>query len=132
MKHVEEKRKAVRTDVLVPCKVQESSGRERLVRVIDLSLEGGKIVCASGSTNINLKANITMTFFEEVLISEIDEKTGKSYDRIQMQGCTPVAGEIVRWFSRNNDTSVKVYGVKFSHSIDYGHYIRRIIADSSH
>ena len=49
MEHVTEKRKSVRTGVLVPAKVQESNGRERLVRVTDLSLEGCRIVCASGA-----------------------------------------------------------------------------------
>ena len=131
MEHVKEKRKAVRTEVLVPAKVQESNGRERLVRVLDLSLEGCKIVCASGSHNINLKANITITFFEEQLIKETDSN-GIERDKIILQGCTPVAASVVRWFSRNSDTSIKVYGVRFSHSIDYSHYIRKIIADSSH
>lgn len=132
MEHVTEKRKSVRTPCFIPAKVSEVTGRERLVRVTDLSLEGCKIVCASGSTNINLKSDITITFFEEKLVSKTDEETGKSYDKIQMVGVTPVAGTIQRWFSRNPDSSVRVYGIKFSHSIDYSHYIRKIIADSSH
>ena len=115
----------------MPAKVQESNGRERLVRVLDLSLEGCKIVCASGSHNINLKANITITFFEEQLTKEMDSN-GVERDKIILVGATPVAGEIIRWFSRNSDTSVKVYGVKFSHSLDHTHPARKIIADSSH
>ena len=131
MDHVQEKRKSVRTDVLVPAKVQEQNGRERLVRVLDLSLEGCKIICASGSNNINLKANITITFFEEQLTKETDSH-GVDRDKIILVGAVPLAGEIIRWFSRNNDTSVKVYGVKFSHSVDWTHPVRKIIADSSH
>ena len=131
MEHVTEKRRSVRTSVLVPAKVQESNGRERLVRVTDLSLEGCKIVCASGSKTINLKANVTITFFEEKLIKETDSN-GVEHDKIQLVGATPVAGEIIRYFSKNNDNSIRVYGVKFSHSLDHTHPARKIIADSSH
>lgn len=131
MDHIREKRRSVRTQVLVPAKVQESNGRERIVRVTDLSLEGCKIVCASGSTTINLKANVTVTFFEEQLIKETDSN-GVEHDKIQLTGATPIAGEIIRYFSKNNDKTIRVYGVKFSHSLDHTHTARKIIADSSH
>jgi len=131
MDHIQEKRSGVRTEVLIPAKVQEQSGRERLVKVRDLSLEGAKLVCASGSTNLNLKANITITFFEEKLTTETDSN-GVDRDKIVLVGTTPIAAEVVRWFKRNPDTSVSTYGVRFSHSIDYSHYIRKIIADSTH
>ena len=131
MEHVKEKRGSVRHDVFVPAKV-ESNSRERLVKVTDLSLDGCKIVCASGQTNLNLKSSITITFFEEKLIKETNEHTGLDEDKIQLHGCQPLVGEVIRWFKRNKDTSVSVYGIKFSHTIDYQHPVRQIIADSSH
>ena len=132
MDHVTEKRKSVRTPTLVPCKVSESSGRERLVKVLDLSLEGCRIVCSSNSPILNLRAPVTLTFFEEVLILKTDETTGRISNSIEMHGCTPIAGEVIRTFSRSADSKAKVYGIKFSHTIDYQHPVRQIIADSSH
>ena len=160
MDHIQEKRKSVRTSCFVPAKVSEISGRERLVRVTDLNLEGCKIVCASGmnlsvsgimgdtfrqmrdqtpdrfksnsvSSNLNLQSDVTITVFEEQIIRETDSN-GVEYEKIQMVGVTPILGTVQRWFSRNPDSSVRVYGIKFNHTIDHSHYIRKLIADSSH
>ena len=85
----------------------------------------------SGSSNLNLQSDVTITVFEEQLTKETDSN-GVEYDKIQMVGVTPVAGSVQRWFSRNPDSSVRVYGIKFNHTIDHSHYIRKLIADSSH